>query len=178
MATVQIPLTRGKVAIVDDSDAAAVLAYKWQAVCRRGLWYARRSFQGKRIAKGVPSPHKTIYLHVFIMKPPAGHVVDHKDGVGLNCRRENMRSCTQGQNVAAMKTMNTNTSGFRGVRHDNRNNPLAKRWEANITHQNRHRSLGRFATAEEAARAYDSAATELFGEFAQPNFPPEPPSNA
>jgi EREBP-like factor len=33
--------------------------------------------------------------------------------------------------------------------------------------------LGTFATAEEAARAYDKVARRTMGEFARPNFPPD-----
>lgn len=39
------------------------------------------------------------YLHRFIMQPPADRVVHHKDNNGLNCTRENMQVCTQGENV-------------------------------------------------------------------------------
>jgi hypothetical protein len=44
-----------------------------------------------------------------------------------------------------------------------------ERWRAYITIGGRFRSLGSHATAGEAARAYDAAAREAFGEFACTN---------
>jgi hypothetical protein len=46
----------------------------------------------------------TIYLHKEIMKrhygdPPPGHVVDHKDGDGLDDRKENLRYATRSVNT-------------------------------------------------------------------------------
>ena len=55
---------------------------------------------------------------------------------------------------------------FKGVRKHGR------RWVARIRNNRKDIGIGRFDTAEEAARAYDAKAAELFGEFASLNFPP------
>lgn len=58
-------------------------------------------------------------------------------------------------------------SGFRGVA------PCGNRWLAEIKHDKHRYQLGSFATAEEAAFAYDKAALALYGEKAQLNHPVE-----
>ena len=54
-------------------------------------------------------------------------------------------------------------SGYKGVNvvTDKR---YKKRWEANISLNGKNKSLGRFATPQEAARAYDEAVTRFYGD--------------
>lgn len=60
-----------------------------------------------------------------------------------------------------------NTSGFRGVTWDK----ARERWAAILRVDGRTNNLGRFATAEEAAAAYDDAVRERLGALGSYNFP-------
>jgi len=61
-------------------------------------------------------------------------------------------------------------SGFKGV---NWSGERTRRWQARIMRDGKRIFLGNYDTPEEAARAYDTAARELFGEHAWLNFPDE-----
>ena len=52
-------------------------------------------------------------------------------------------------------------------------NEHSKPWRAYIRHNQKLIHLGMYKTKEEAARAYDKKAVEVFGEFAHLNFPEE-----
>ena len=58
-----------------------------------------------------------------------------------------------------------NTSGYKGVKVGR----YGVRWEANITVNRKKKYLGTFDDPRAAARAYDMAATTLFGGFALTN---------
>lgn len=154
----EIPLRDGGFTVVDDSDYDdAVAAGPWHASQRYGdTIYARRSF------KNASGRWTTQCLHNFLMGR-AG--IDHADGDGLNNRRSNLRPASKSQNGANRGKNSNNTSGFKGVSPRKGSLP----WMARIGHDGKSVYLGKFPTAEDAARAYNSAALELFGEFAHLN---------
>src|ERR1700752_3556475 len=106
-------------------------------------------------------------LHKLIMNSP-DNVVDHKNGKLLDCRKENLRVCTQGNNVRNKSMSANNKSGYKGVF-------LAqgKYWAASIVHNYKKIHLGYHQTPVLAAIAYNKKALELFGEFANLNIIPE-----
>lgn len=163
-AIVFIPLTQGKVAVIDFDDFEKVRPHKWYADrgSRRGGFYAARSIYelGKK---------RTLLLHQLIMGPtPIGLEIGHKDGNGLNCRRRNLHFLTHKQNLQGpIRRGPKACSTFRGVSRGKNN----KKWRARIRPDGGALHIGYFEREEDAARAYDIKARELFGEWASTNFP-------
>lgn len=158
--TKEIQLSQDKVAIVDDKDYEGLSQYKWSAIKHRNTWYAvahLRQSDGSR---------KMISMHNLIAIPPAGFIVDHIDGNGINNTRDNLRPATNQQNLFNQRLRSTNTSGYKGVCRDKHQ----RRWTAYIMVDRKKKHLGTFDDIEEAARAYDAACLSLHGEFARPNF--------
>jgi len=160
----EILLTQGKVAKVDDEDFEYLNQWKWQAVNSKGSWYASRN---KRIGLRIFDKHIVIQMHREIMKTPDDMETDHRDNDGLNNQRHNLRNCIHIQNGKNRKKNKNNTSGYKGVSWDKRDN----KWRANIKVSYRTISLGFFLTPEQAAHAYDEAAKKYHGKFANLNFP-------
>ncbi len=142
----------GKVAFVDAADYEFVSIFKWRAVrVTGGVWYAETRLRGNRE-----------FMHRLLLGCGPREQVDHRNGNGLDNRRLNLRPTTHALNQATRRCV-TGKSGFKGVM------KRGGKWRAYITDAGRFRSLGSFATPEEAARAYDAAARELFGEHACTN---------
>ena len=91
--------------------------------------------------------------------------MDHRDGDGLNNRRSNLRRATFEENGRNRCGNHISTSKYRGVfKHKNR-------WIAQIKYGRKSRHIGSFVDEIAAARAYDSVAFAVFGDFARLNFP-------
>lgn len=138
---------------VDDEDYNTVSLYTWRLQeTRSGNVYA---------CSDVPSQGRRIFMHTLIMGTKG---VDHIDGNGLNNVRSNLRPATASQNAANRKAQG-GSSRYKGVSWHKR----SCKWQAQIKRTN----LGYFDDEKEAARAYDDAAREDYGEFARLNFPEE-----
>jgi hypothetical protein len=157
---IEIPLTQGLVALVDDEDACRA-GFAWRALRIGRVWYAART------AIGPDGKRRTVYLHREILGAPAGAQVDHVDGDGLNNCRANLRPATHVENGRNRQRNANSTSGFKGASW----HAQKQRWQASVRVNGRLLFLGHHDTAEEAARAYDAAAAKHFGAFARLNFP-------
>jgi len=152
----EIELTYGQVAVVDDRDYEELSEYKWHARIQ--------SYTGKYRAKRGGKP-KEVDMARWIMDCPPHLEVDHINGDLLDNRRRNLRVCTHSENMRNRKLQRNNTSGYRGV---SMVYP-SRRFTAQIYDNRRRIHLGTFDTAEDAARAYNAAAMQHYGEFARLN---------
>jgi len=156
----EIPLSQGKVALVDDEDYEWLMQWKWHAKICGKTWYAERS-----IRKGLITT-KT-YMHRLILSTPKGFETDHRNHDGLDNRRDNLRVCTASENRHnQLLQPKKKSSYFKGIIWNKR---LLK-WESRIHVNCKNIYLGSFASEIDATLAYDEAAKKYFGEFAYTNF--------
>lgn len=142
------------VVLVSDQDYARLVEHKWHITTNNA---SRKPYVRTHVGR------TTVYMHRMIVGCPATFKVDHKNNDGLHNYRSNLRVASHVDNN--LNREGWGISGFKGVTLDR------QRYRARITFNGETRVIGRFATALEAALAYDKAAYELFGEFAWFNFP-------
>lgn len=92
-------------------------------------------------------------------------MLDHADGDRANNKWENLREATNAENQKNRRSLKGSRSKYLGVSWGKSN----RAWQAQITVDGRRQHLGYFASEIEAAGAYDVAARQHFGEFANPN---------
>jgi hypothetical protein len=160
-------LTKGYITLVSVEDADLLAAHCWSTVFNSsGMPYARRTAGGK---------HER--LHRVITGAVGDAQVDHVNHGTLDNRRLNLRPAIHSQNGANRPPMKRRSPHIpegismpKGVHFL----PSRKNRKKPFRVQVASRHVGNFATAEEAARAYDARARELWGEFAFQNYPDEP----
>ncbi len=152
--TIQVPLSEGLFALVDDADAALISGWSWDKAKAKNLIYAVTYENNRAVA-----------MHRKILNAPEGVFVDHVNGDGLDNRRSNLRLCSHTENMRNRRKLMDAASRFKGVTKASK----GKNWRATIYPSGVQIHLGTFATEEAAARSYDRAARIFFGEFAKTN---------
>lgn len=154
-----IPLTQNKFAQVDDEDFQYLNQWKWYAVKDGNTFYPVR-------AKWNGSTQDRIRMYNAIMNTPNNLLIDHADGNGLNCQKNNMRFATRSQNGMNRNKQKSKTSSkYKGCSWVASRN----KWQSNIQINGKLITLGRFKTEIEAAITYNMAAINHYGEFAKIN---------
>jgi hypothetical protein len=162
-----IPLTQGQVAIVDDEDFERLSQFSWHAA----FYPITQKYVAKRVLATVKQPNgrwKNLgrTMQAEILGVMSGLQIDHKNLDSLDNRKENLRWATRQEQARNRKGRSNNRNGYKGIERIR-----SGRFRARIGISGRNLHLGCFDTAEEAAKAYDEAARQHFGEFAHSNFP-------
>ena len=141
-----IPLTKNKVAIVDDEDY--VFLNQWK-------WHYHREYAARAIT--VSNGKQTrIYMHDILMPHPSDLEVDHINRNGIDNRKSNLRIVTHKQNADNRREIfKNNTSGVKGVCFHN------GKWQASYRHHGHLIYIGRFDTIEQAKEAYETTKSRL-----------------
>jgi hypothetical protein len=149
----EIPLTKGKVAIVDDADYEYLSQFSWS--------YDNQGYAITALYR----PKRMIRMHRMLMNPPRELQVDHINRNKLDNRKNNLRICSRAENRRNTPKNKNNTSGYKGVFYHGQ----MDKWRAQINYKGKSIYLGLFDSKHEAAKAYNKKAKELHGEFAYLN---------
>lgn len=134
----------GHLVYFSDEDAGLLESHRWHIHQTGTNRYVRGYPNGKR-------KDGLVYFHRVVL--PGVREVDHKDGDGLNNRRDNLRPATRSQNCA--------NSRAKGVHFESR----TQRWRAEVQFEGQRWRSRRFATETEAVEARNQKAQEMHGEF-------------
>lgn len=157
--TIEIPLTQGQMALIDDEDFELVNQHNWHAA-----WNEHgKTFYAMTNTVRRDGTITTEYMHRLILGAKRGQHVDHIHHLTLDNRRSEIRLCNNAQNAHNSGPKFNNTSGYKGVcwhKH-------TKKWRARIRVSGKRIFLGYYLTPEAAHSAYCEAAHRLHGEFAR-----------
>ena len=149
----EIPLTQGKVALVDDIDYEFLNQCKWCANKQRNTFYAQRA------TRKPDGKWTTISMHQALAERLGfKHQADHINRNGLDNQRHNLRDATTKQNNENAGLRSDNTSGYKGVScHKD-----GSKWRARIFHNGKDKHLGLFDKLEDAVAARKAGEEKYF----------------
>jgi len=144
-----IKISSGEEILVDDDKYYDLIKYTWS------------------ITKGYALNCKeNMLMHRFLMNAQKGDVIDHINNNRLDNRLINLRQSNNSLNSHNISKQKNTSSKYIGVCYHKK----TKKYQAGIKKDDKRYYLGLFNTEEDAARARDKKALELYGEFVKLNY--------
>ena len=141
-----IPLTKGKLAKVDNEDFYILSSISW------------------RVTPQLYANSTSGLMHRVVMNVNKNEEVDHINHDTLDNRKSNLRICSSSENKMNQSIRKNKTSKYKGV------SLYKNKWRAQIRFRRKNINLGLFDNEVDAAKAYDKMAIKLTEEFALTNF--------
>ena len=147
---------------LSNSDKKAIVDAEFHPLLNQHKWWIDKcGYATSRINDKFTLMHR----YLLGMKDPKNKI-DHINGNKLDNRAENLRECSQAENLRNRKKQKKPTSStFKGVCWDNN----CKKYRVRIMINNRNINIGFYTDEKEAAQAYNEAAQKHHGEFANLN---------
>jgi len=167
----EIPLTQGKEALIDDCDCD-LASLKWYAHHDgQGRYYATLSSSEKK------TMHRIVLARIIGRELSRKELCDHINRDTLDNRRGNLRLANCSQNrMNARKSAKKNSipsSIYKGVYWCKEK----RRWRAHVYAHGHWIILGYFQDEKEAAHAYDNAVKKISPSFGVLNLPKDMQGN-
>lgn len=153
----EIPLTKGRIALVDEDLYDELSQYKWH--CNSN------GYAGRRVSVEGRSVIELMHRRVMGLRFGDGLMVDHINLDKTDNRVCNLRVCTHSQNQMNKVSRKGSSSKYRGVGFHKKSG----KWMAAIRHNQVREYLGVFEKEEDAAVAYNEASMKYHGEYARLN---------
>lgn len=156
-----ILLTQEQFAIVDASDYDWLMQWNWNALWSKNTksYYARRAAHK---TKG-ESTYSQMSRVIMGLTPFDDELVDHKSGITLDNRRDNLRLADYTKNMQNRRTNRTSKSQLKGVSW----NEKKGLYVASIRVNGKSKQLGKGNDPYQLHLLYRTAARKAWGEFAR-----------
>lgn len=151
----KIPLTNGGFVKVDDDDFDYLSEFKWRGKYSDG---GKQRHAVRDVTLG--DKKVTVRMHRLLTEATRDDIVHHVNDDGLDNRKRNLQS-----RPIRPWTGRADTAALRGV-----TDVARDCYKASIDFTGAEYIIGEFGTPEDAARAYDQAARNLYGSNARTNF--------
>jgi len=156
-------------------DLLKAVLEKFDYRSETGKFLYKKAWGHKRVGDVAGHNHKgyrmlclkdnNYYIHILVYLVENGFEapdqIDHRDHNRSNNHISNLRACSCSENRGNVDLRKDNTSGYRGVYSNKRD----QNWKAQITVNGKVIHLGSFTDILEAAATYEAAALKHFGKF-------------